>query len=80
MQWEMNLLNYNEELKYVLAKEKITSCTKSDEMFLQVLKKHAPLEIKLLRANHASYISKHLKNEIMKRSYLENLYFKKSTP
>ena len=54
MQWEMNLLNYNEELKYVLAKEKITSCTKSDEMFLQLLNKHAPLEIKLLRANHAS--------------------------
>ena len=33
----------------------------------------------LLRANHASYISKPLRKAIMKRSYLENLYFKRLT-
>ena len=52
-------VRFNDELKYVLVKEKITSCTKFDEMFLQILNQHAPLKSKLLRANHASYISKH---------------------
>ena len=75
----MILLDFNDELKYVLAKEKIMSCTKFDDMFLQILSKHAPIKSKLLRANHASYISKPLKKAIMKRSYLENLYFKKRT-
>ena len=34
----------------------------------------------MLRANHAPCISKPLRKPIMKRSYLENLYFKKRTP
>ena len=46
-------------------------------MFLRILNPHAPLKSKLLHANHASYISKPLRKAIMKRSYLENLYFKK---
>ena len=71
-------VRFNDELKYVLAKEKITSCTKFDEMFLRILNKHAPIKSKL-RANHASYISKCLRKATMKRSYLENLYFKKRT-
>ena len=53
----MILLN----LKYVLEKEKITSCTKFDEIFLQTLNKYTPPKRKLLRANHASYIFKPLK-------------------
>ena len=72
-------VRFNDELKYVLVKEKITSCTKFDEMFLRILHKHAPLKSKLLHPNHASYISKPLKKTIMKRPYLENLYLKKRT-
>ena len=34
----------------------------------------------MLRANHAPYITKALRKAIMKRSYLENLCFKKRTP
>ena len=49
---------FNVELKDVLAKEKITSCIKFDEIFLRLLNKHAPLKSKLHRTNHASYISK----------------------
>ena len=71
-------VRFNDELKYVLAKEKITSCTKFDEMFLRILNKLAPIKGKLLRANHASYISKTLRKAIMKRSYLENLYISKN--
>ena len=70
-------VRFNDELKYVLAKERITSCTEFDEMFLRILNKHALRKSKLLRANQASYISKPLRKAIMKRSYLENLYFKK---
>ena len=47
-------------------------------MFLQILNEHAPIKSKQLCANHASYISKLLRKAIMKRSYLENLYFNKT--
>ena len=59
-----------------MAKEKITSCTKFDEIFLEVLSKHAPLKSELLCANDTLYISKCLRKAIMKRYDLENLYFK----
>ena len=34
----------------------------------------------MLRANHASYITKALRKAVIKRSHLENLYYKKGTP
>ena len=68
-------VRFNDELKYVIVKEKITSYTKSDEMFLRILNQHAPLKSKLLRANHTSYISKPLRKAIMKRSYLKKYIF-----
>ena len=74
-----DFVRYNDELKYVLAKEKITSCTKFDEMFLRILHKHARLKSKLFCTNHKSYISKPLRKAITKRTYLINLYFKKRT-
>ena len=61
-------VRFYDELNYVLAKEKITACTKFDEMFLRIIKKYGPMKSKLLRANHASYISKTLRKAIMKRS------------
>ena len=57
----LDSVRFNDELKYILVKEKITSCTKFDEMFLRILNQHAPLKSELLRANHSSYISKPLK-------------------
>ena len=53
-------LKFNNELKNVLTIENIDNCTKFDEKFLEVLDKLAPLKKKLLRANHASYVSKAL--------------------
>ena len=70
---------FKKELKDVLTKENIDSCTKFDEQFLKVLNIHAPLKRKLLRANHAPYISKTLRKAITRRSYLEKIYFKKRT-
>ena len=43
------------------------------------MNKRAPLKKKVLRANHAPYVTKALRKAIMKRSYLEKLYFKKKT-
>ena len=72
-------LQNSRKLKNVLTKENIDSCTKFDEQFLKVLNIHAPLKRKLLRVNHALYISKTLRKAIMRRSYLETIYFKKRT-
>ena len=48
-----------------------------EELFLKVLDKYAPVKKKVVRANHAKYISKPLRKAIMKRSSLEKVYFKK---
>ena len=58
--------------------DKINSYAMS-ELFLKVVDKHAPVKKKVVRANHAKYISKPLRKAIMKRSYLEKVYFKKQT-
>ena len=47
-----------------------------EELFLKVLDKHAPVKKKVVRENHARYISKLLRKAIMKKSYLEKVYFK----
>ena len=68
---------FNDELKNVLELDKINSCTMFEKLFLKALDKHAPVKKKVVRANHAKYISKPLRKAIMKRSYLEKIYFKK---
>ena len=68
-------VRFNDELKYVLVKEKITSCTKFDEMFLRILNQHTPLKV-----NYSAQITHRIfPKAIMMRSYLENLYFKRRT-
>ena len=46
---------------------------------MYLLEHDAPLKKKNLRANNASYITKKLRKEIMKRSQLENIYIKTLT-
>ena len=73
-------VRFNEELKYVLAKEKITFCTKFDEIVFRNVNKHAPLKNKLLRGNHVSCISKPLKRAQSRRGPIsKSIYFKKCT-
>ena len=74
-----NSQNFNDELNFVFSKENIDSCGKFNQTFLNVLNKHAPLKKKQLRANHASYVSKPIRRAIMRRTYLEYVYFKKRT-
>ena len=70
---------FNDELKDVLELDKINLCTTFEKLFLKALDKHAPVKKKVVRANHAKYISKPLRKAIMKRSYLEKIYLKKKT-
>ena len=63
--------------KFVFSNENIGSCSKFNQTFLDVLSKHAPLKKKRFRANHASYVSKSMQKAIIRRSYLENVYFRK---
>ena len=73
-----NSVLFSEDLNYVFSGSS-NSCSKFDKVFLEDLDKQAPRKKKILRANHSSYVSKALRKAIMKRSYLEKLYFKNRT-
>ena len=59
---------------------KIGSLTLNYDIFKNVcmdaINKHAPLKRKYIRANHAEYMDKELRQAIMKRSKLRNYYLK----
>ena len=61
--------NLNEKLS-----EGISNYESFETTFIEVLNRHAPLRKKLLRANHAPYITKTLRKVIMRRSQLETKY------
>ena len=68
--------DFNRDLKEEFLLEYIDSCSKFGEIFFKVLNRHAPLKKKMFRANHTPYVFKPLRKAIMKRSSLENIYFK----
>ena len=47
-----------------------------EEIFINVLNKHAPLKKKFLRANHVPYMTKTLRKAVMRSSQLQTKYFK----
>ena len=57
----------------------VQSCRGFDQIFLNILEKHAALKRKLLRANHSTYIPNPPLKAIMRRSYLEKDYFKSNS-
>ena len=61
---------FNRDLKEEFLREYVDSCSKFDDKFLKVLNRPAPLKKKMLRANHAPYVSTALRRAIMKRSCL----------
>ena len=65
---------FPQEIHTSLSSETLHDYTSSKENFLGVLNKHAPSKKKVLRANHAPYVTKVLRTAVMKRSYLEKLY------
>ena len=47
-----------------------------EQIFMNVLNKHAPFKKKVVRANHVPYMTKTLRKAIMRRSQLQTKYFK----
>ena len=72
--------SFNWDLQNRLSGESIEECTSFEKVFVDVLNKHAPLKEKIVCANDVRHITKTLRNAIVKRSYLEKVYFKKKTP
>ena len=71
--------NFDRDLQNRHSAESLEEYAPFEKVFLDVLNKHAALKKKVVRANHARYITKTLRKAIMKRSYLEKVYFKKKT-
>ena len=71
--------NFKFELKSSLTKGCATY-GEFEDIFLKVLQKHAPLKKKLIRANHAPYMTKALRTSMMRRSQLETKYYKSKSP
>ena len=71
--------NFKLELQNALNCNRVTNYSLLENVFVDVLNKHAPIKKKTVRENHAPYMTKALRKAIMKRSELESKYFKKST-
>lgn len=71
--------NFEIELKDKLQKENINDYDKFENIFLEILNKHAPTKKKVFRANHKPYMTKTLRKAIMRRSALENKYYREKS-
>ena len=67
---DQNLLNGN------IYSDKTKSYSKLTEIFSATLEEHAPLKRKIIRGNHAPFMTKALSKAIMDRSRLKNKYQK----
>lgn len=70
---------FKSELRNALANTEVPDYETFELIFLQVLERNAPVKKKIIRANHAPYVTKTLRKAIMKRSNLENKYYKNRT-
>ena len=53
-----------------------TSLTNFTKIFKDNLNKHAPIKKKLIRENHANFVTKDLRKALMLRSRLQNIFLK----
>ena len=71
-------INYKSILNQKLNNLSSTTYDDFEETFLSLLNKHATLEKKILRHNNGPFMTKELRNEIMKRSKLKNKHNKRN--
>ena len=72
--------DFRNELRVELQRVEVEDYDTFENIFLEVLNKHAPCKKKVFRANHKPYMTKVLRKAIMRRSALENKYYRdKST-
>ena len=62
--------NFNQELGTNLGERCVKNYASFENVFLDTLNKHAHLNKKVIRANHAPYVTKFLRKGIMKSSDL----------
>ena len=72
--------SFNQKLSLKLTNDCVNNYSSFENSFLDTLSHHAPVKKKLLRANHAPYVTKTLWKAIMTRSNLQTIYFKTRTP
>ena len=77
---KFNLEEFRAELRTKLSNEVVINYSRFEEVFLDVLNKHAPPKKKVFRANHKPYMTKHLRKAIMRRSALQNKYYRDKSP
>ena len=66
---------FKNDLKQVMTSD-IKDYGSFEDCFLSILNEHAPLKKKLIRANHAPYMTKVLKKAMMKRHQLATKFYK----
>ena len=76
---ELNENNFNQDLQNQLFSKQPKDCFFWKSIIINFIRTCTSKE-KLLCANHAAYVIKALREAIMRRSYLEKLYFEKKTP
>ena len=62
-----------------MSTELIDNYRSFENVFIDVLNRHAPTKKNVVRANHVPYVTRALRKAIMKRFQLEKIYFKKRT-
>lgn len=69
-----DIYNFRTDLRNQFSK--ISDYLHFEVTFLKVLEQHAPMKMKVLRANNKPYMTKALQKAIMKRSTLKNKFVK----
>ena len=73
---DFNEDNFRVDLRGRFENQVIDNYNQFDEIFLEVLNRHAPPKKKVVRANHKPYMTKIVRKAIMRRSALENKFYK----
>ena len=72
--------NFEYDLKFSLTSNEVSTYSSFEKTFVDTLNIHAPLKKKVIRANQAPYVTKRMRKAIMRRTQLQNKYFKYKTP
>ena len=70
---------FKDDLRNALAISDVSNYESFENIFLTNFDRHAPVKKKLVRANHVPYMTKTLRKAIMRRSQLQNKYYKNTS-
>ena len=72
---KFNEKDFKEEICGRLSTELVDNYSSFENVFTDVLNRHASIKKKVIRASEAPYVTKALRKAIMKRSQLEKIYY-----